>query len=317
MQKWSNNKYSPVIIVFLLFEKFSNLCLANCLEPLRAVNDFSERDIFKWIFTSVDGGPILSSSGLPVMTERTSIDLKKIDYLFVTSSYDYTSHANKECSHAIRTLAPKSNNLIGLDTGSWLLANAGLLDGYNATIHWDVFDEFAEKFFSLTAIKERVIIDRTRITCAGAMSAFEVTRKIIEKHSSKLMALNVDSLFMRDNRYPNSNTDKNSFEANYVDRAIALMRENIENPLTLEQISKIISCSQKTLARRFHAKIQISPGQLYREIRLTLARHLLTTTHLPIYEIALRCGYDNPAALSRAYKKQFKIQPREEKKTNL
>ncbi|MDA9673226.1 GlxA family transcriptional regulator, partial [Paracoccaceae bacterium] len=101
MQKWSNNKYSPVIIVFLLFEKFSNLCLANCLEPLRAVNDFSDRDIFKWIFTSVDGGPILSSSGLPVMTERTSINLKKIDYLFVTSSYDYIFHANKECSHAI------------------------------------------------------------------------------------------------------------------------------------------------------------------------------------------------------------------------
>ena len=317
MQKWSNNKYSPVIIVFLLFEKFSNLCLANCLEPLRAVNDFSERDIFEWIFISVDGGPILSSSGLPVMTEPTSINLKKIDYLFVTSSYDYIFHANKECSHAIRTLASKSNILIGLDTGSWLLANAGLLDGYNATIHWDVFDEFAENFFSLTAIKERVIIDRTRITCAGAMSAFEVTRKIIEEHSNKLMALNVDALFMRDNRYPNSNADKHSFGSNYVDRAVALMRENIENPLTLEQISKMISCSQKTLARRFNAKIQISPGQLYREIRLTHARNLLTTTNLPIYEIALRCGYDNPAALSRAYKKQFETQPRQEKQTNL
>jgi transcriptional regulator GlxA family with amidase domain len=95
------------------------------------------------------------------------------------------------------------------------------------------------------------------------------------------------------------------------------MRENIENPLTLEQISKMISCSQKTLARRFNAKIQISPGQLYREIRLTHARNLLTTTNLPIYEIALRCGYDNPAALSRAYKKQFETQPRQEKKTNL
>jgi transcriptional regulator GlxA family with amidase domain len=92
------------------------------------------------------------------------------------------------------------------------------------------------------------------------------------------------------------------------------MRENIENPLTIEQISKMISCSQKTLTRRFHTNIQISPGQIYREIRLAHARHLLTTTNLPIYEIALRCGYDNPAALSRAYKKQFKIQPREEEK---
>jgi transcriptional regulator GlxA family with amidase domain len=131
------------------------------------------------------------------------------------------------------------------------------------------------------------------------------------------MALHVDALFMRDNRYPNSNADKHSFGSNYVDRAVALMRENIENPLTLEQISKMISCSQKTLARRFNAKIQISPGQLYREIRLTHARNLLTTTNLPIYEIALRCGYDNPAALSRAYKKQFETQPRQEKKTNL
>ena len=62
MQNWSNDKHSPVVVVFFLFEKFSNLCLANCLEPLRAVNDYSEREIFKWIFASVKGGPILSSS---------------------------------------------------------------------------------------------------------------------------------------------------------------------------------------------------------------------------------------------------------------
>ena len=108
MQNWSNDKHSPVVVVFFLFEKFSNLCLANCLEPLRAVNDYSEREIFKWIFASVKGGPILSSSGLPVMTEPTSINFKKIDYLCVTSSYDYRSHANKECSRTIRTLASKS-----------------------------------------------------------------------------------------------------------------------------------------------------------------------------------------------------------------
>ena len=316
MQNWSNDKHSPVVVVFFLFEKFSNLCLANCLEPLRAVNDYSEREIFKWIFASVKGGPILSSSGLPVMTEPTSINFKKIDYLCVTSSYDYRSHANKECSRTIRTLASKSKNLIGLDTGSWLLAKAGLLDDYNATIHWDVFDEFSENFLSLTAIKERVVIDRSRITCAGAMSAFEVTRQIIENHSNKLMALNVDSLFMRDNQSSSHTTNEYVLESNFVDRAITLMRENIEHPLKLSEISKIISCPQKTLARRFQVKIQMSPGKLYREIRLTYARHLLTTTNLPIYEIALRCGYDNPSAFTRAYKKQFKTQPRQEK-TNL
>jgi transcriptional regulator GlxA family with amidase domain len=130
------------------------------------------------------------------------------------------------------------------------------------------------------------------------------------------MALNVDSLFMRDNRYSSHTTNEYLLEPNFVDRAITLMRENIEHPLKLSEISKIISCPQKTLARRFQVKIQISPGKLYREIRLTYARHLLTTTNLPIYEIALRCGYDNPSAFTRAYKKQFKTQPRQEK-TNL
>ena len=65
----------------------------------------------------------------------------------------------------------QSNDWLG--HSPWLMAAAELLEGRRATIHWDVLESFAEKFLNVDSVRQRVVKDGNRITCAGAMASFD------------------------------------------------------------------------------------------------------------------------------------------------
>lgn len=314
MQKWSILPDAPLRIAFVLFDQFSNLCLANCLEPLRAANGFAKSSIFEWSFHTPDGEPVSSSSGLPILPNAAANACPPCDYAFVLASYGHLEHDTIFNRRMLRQIAKRAQVVIGLDTGPWLMAAAGLLDGRRATLHWDVLDDFSEKFSNTDALRHRVVWDGSRITCAGAMSAFDLTRDLIRRHLGNAMALDVDALFLRDDPTAPTPRRYDQMRPSSVQRAISVMQQNIETPVSLASISDQIACPPKTLSRRFASTMGASPGAVYRHIRLTHARHLVDTTALNIYEIALRCGYDSPAALSRAYKKRFGQAPRTSRK---
>lgn len=313
MQNWSNTSDKQTRIAFLLFERFSNLCLANCVEPLRAANDFAESRAFEWKFYTIEGTPVHSSSNLPVIPHKAVHDLEPCDYLFILASYDFKLHDTALVRKTLWRVAQSCKILVGLDTAPWLMAASGLLDGRRATVHWDILNEFSENFLSLEAVKDRTVWDGNRITCAGAMSAFDLTRDIIRKHLGNAMALDVDALFLRDT--PEAPTPRRyaPHKSTPVQKALALMQNHIETPLSLREISQRIACPQKTLARKFQTTMGATPGQVYRHLRLTQARHFLETTSLNINEVAFRCGYESPAALTRAYKARFGKVPRDVK----
>lgn len=305
MQKWSNLQSEPFEIRFLLFDRFSNLCLANCLEPMRAANNFLGTDQFRWQFLTPDGDKVFSSSDLPVMGLDAAENCTSCDYLFILASYDHLNHDNAGTRALLRLLAPKAKVIIGFDTSPWLMASAGLLDGRDATVHYDVHDAFAERFLNINAIFAPIIYDGPFITCAGAHSAYECTRGLIADRLGASLALDIDNLFIRNASEANLGARAQGLPTSIVQKALAEMQNNIEQPLSLSQLSSAIACPPKTLSRRFQAEMGTSPGQAYRHLRLTHARQLIENTKLSISEVAVRTGYESPAALSRAFKARF------------
>jgi len=164
-------------------------------------------------------------------------------------------------------------------------------------------------------VRHRVVKDNNRITCAGAMSAFDLTRSMIEDHLGSAVALDVDAMLLRDDPLALQHRGKSKPSTSPVQRAIAAMQSNIEQPLSLNDLSKIAACPPKTLLRRFKVAFDATPIQVYRHIRLTNARQLVESTSLSMSEIALRSGYESAAALSRAFRLRFGVSPRELSKT--
>lgn len=305
MQKWTNQPDTQITITFLLFDQFSNLCLANCLEPLRSANAVSRAAIFDWRIVTLTGEPTNSSSGMQVLPHDKAAHMAWCDYLFIISSYDHARHDTARTRQALRDAASKTETLVGMDTGPWLMASAGLLAGRRATLHWDLQDAFAERFLDIETERARIIRDGPLVTCAGAMSALDLMLDLIAYHAGMATRLDVEDQFMH-----GSDTSAVPPQSDaLVQGALGQMRAHIEHPLPLDAIAHAMHCQPRTLDRRFRTALGAPPGTVYRHIRLSEARKLLDSTTLPVGEIAVRCGYESPAALARAMRLRYGAAP--------
>ncbi|MEQ3630760.1 MAG: AraC family transcriptional regulator, partial [Sulfitobacter sp.] len=174
MQEKTKSSGETVKIDILLFDGFSNHCLANTLEPFRAANSITGQARYDWRLLSLEGGLVRSSSGMLVQTELATATKPPCDYLMVTASYGHLALSSSQVLSALRGLCANAKCLVGLDMGAWLLAAAGLLDDRPATIHGHLFESFSETFPQVDARQERFVIDGNRITCGGAMASFDL-----------------------------------------------------------------------------------------------------------------------------------------------
>ena len=292
----------PTQISILLFDRFSNHCLANVLEPLRAANDLSSQQVFEWNIVVLGEQRVRSSSGLRLEADAQLADMRG-DILMVMPSYGFLTHANVTSSRALRAAARRFDILAGLDTGSWLLAEAGLLDDYRATIHWDELDRFSERFSDIDVQKEAVIYDRDRITCGGASTAFALAMQMIEKQHGAALRLRVEHLFS--GAYAQRPVRRGGIAA----RAVDLMRAHIEEPLPIAQLAQQLGRSQKHLEQQMLARLGAAPQVIYRRIRLERARQLSLDTTISVAEISVRCGYQDASAMTRAFRSEYGTTP--------
>nr|WP_323777734.1 helix-turn-helix domain-containing protein [Amylibacter sp.] len=306
MPFWKKSSAPTLHVGVLLFDHFSNHCLANAIEPLRAANDLTGEHLFEWQFLSLDGKPVVSSSGLQI-APHGRLGGHRGDMVFVMPSYAYHSHAGAATRAALRAASHRYRVMAGFDTGAWLMAAAGLLAGRRATIHWDELTAFAERFQDVEVLRERFVIDGDRITCTGAMAAFDLVMTLIAEKKGEALRQDVASLFMSDAR---ARGISGRAKDRLVAQALDLMQEHVETPLRIGDLARRVGVSQKTLEARVKAVLGATPQQVYRRQRMIVARNLVSDTALGIAEIAVRCGYQDATALTRAFQVEFGTSPR-------
>lgn len=315
MQNWTDivpEQSNSQIVGVLLFDAFSNHCLANAIEPLRAANVLAQAELYRWQFLSLDGSAVKSSSGLPVQPEAALRHHSGGDLLFVLPSYDIERHATPACMRALRAAKERFECLVAFDMGSWLLAAAGLLDGRRATLHWDECDRFAERFPEVEVVPDPVVVDGDVLSCGGASTAFDLVLGLIARHHGSLLREDVAALFVP--MAPRSVPEISG--APQVRDLAALMRRNIEVPWTIGQFAREMGLGQKALERKCLEHFGVTPRRLYRRMRLREVRRLLQSTSLSIEEIAARGGYRNASAMTRAFRTEFGDTPSAARRPN-
>ncbi|MFT6676856.1 MAG: transcriptional regulator GlxA family with amidase domain [Sulfitobacter sp.] len=309
MQNWKKSEAEPIQIGLLLFDGFSNHCVANMIEPLRAANMLGQQRYYRWRYLTVTGAVAQSSSGLNIVPEAALSEARG-DLLLVAPSYGFRTLTGPSVIRGLRAAARRFDRIAGLDTGAWLLAEAGLLDGHRATIHPEELTALAEEFPKIEVERARYVMDGTRITCSGAMAAFDLALQMVVQGQGAALALAVEQLFVT--------RDATSVpvapvvgRGRLVRAAIAVMNAHLEQPLTILEIAGVLGCKQRRLEAAFLAETTLTPQGVYRRQRLILARKLAETTSLPLTEVAMRAGYRTPSAMSRAFKGAFDLTPSE------
>ena len=303
MPDWILPRPAATTIGVVLYDRFSNLCLANTIEPLRAANDLLDWQAYDWHTLTPNGAPVLSSSGLSVTPSGALADAQGGDILLVMPSYGHLAYA--AATAALRRGAARYRILGGLDSGSWLLAAAGLLEGRAATIHFELFDAFAERFPNVLAQRARWVEDGDRLSSAGAAATFELMLHVIANAHGTALTTEIAALFLQGDPPP-----PGARAGRIVARALAAMEAHVETPLSIAQIAERAGCRQRELETQFTKALGTSPRTAYRRLRLGAARRLLRDGSLPVAEVAVRCGYGDASAFARAIRREFGVTPR-------
>ncbi|SDU02912.1 AraC-type DNA-binding protein [Verrucomicrobium sp. GAS474] len=94
-----------------------------------------------------------------------------------------------------------------------------------------------------------------------------------------------------------------------VEKAMTIFSEHLNEGWTLDQVSAALAISSVHLRRLFRQVLQSNPQQVFENIRLTRAKNLMMLHDVKLEEVAVECGYQNGAILSRAFKRRFRVSP--------
>ncbi len=305
----------PLEIGFLLLPDFSNLCLANAVEPLRAVNDITGREACRRHLLSLDGKPVATSSQLFVRADQSLRKVGRLDYFFIIAGSGYRRFATPVIKAGLHRAARNARIIGALDTGPWLLAATGLLDGYQATIHWQAQDRMRLDFPAVAVNSARYVIDRDRITAGGATAVLDLMLALIRERFDEPTALEVMRLFLYDHERAAETDQLGTLHAPFTARApivagaIEMMEHAIERPHSMAEIARRSNCSQRKLERAFADAVGVTPQRYYQYLRLSAARRLLQEGEESVAGSAAATGFSSASAFARAYRRLFGHSP--------
>ena len=309
----------PRRIGFHLVPKFSFVAFINAVEALRVANRLSETPLYRWTVLSDDGEPVPGSNGMSAVAESRLTAAGPLDTLFVCASFDPQDYVSREVFGQLRRLARHGVRLGGLCTGAYLLARAGLLDGYRCTLHWENLDGFREAFPEIEATGELFEIDRDRFTAAGGTAPLDLMLTLIGMQHGSELALAVSEYLIHERiRAPHDHQRMTLRARLRVSNprlldAVSLMEQALEAPLALDEIAERVGVSKRQLERLFRVHLGSSPGRYYIGLRLRRARTLLEQTAMTVTDVGVACGFVSASHFSRCYRERFGHSPRHER----
>lgn len=301
-------------VTFLLVPRFSMIALYGAMEPLRVANRFAG-NAFSWRFVSSDGKPVTASNGIPVSVSGGLADVGKPAMAMVCASYEHEAGVARPMLSAIRRLARAKVLLAGLDTGPFVLAEAGVLDGYRATCHWESLPGFRESYPAVQVREALFERDRDRMTCAGGAAAIDMMLAWINDVMGRELSVAVADQLVHFRSREQEGQIRVSPRARFgtsdarLLAIIAAMEQQIEEPLQAEHLAKAGGLSVRQMERLFQSELGERPMGFYRALRLERAQHLLSYSHLSVRDVSLATGFSTLSEFSRAFRARAGISP--------
>ncbi|NQV47892.1 MAG: GlxA family transcriptional regulator [Rhodospirillaceae bacterium] len=306
-------------IGFFLVPNFSLIAFSSAVEPLRLANYIANAALYGWTCYSVDGGPVTASNGVSVAVDAAYSDVDVLPTVIVCGGFDIHKQSHPSLVSKLRRLSSHGAAIGAVCTGSNILAEAGLLDGYKCTIHWENLSGFTERFPDLEITDELYEIDRNRFTCAGGTAALDMILNIIAQQCGHdTAALTADLLIhhrIRDGHESQRMALRSRLGVSHPKllAVISHMEETLEEPVSCAGLARTVNLSTRQLERLFRKYLNNAPTRYYLELRLSRARFLLLQTSMPILDVALACGFVSASHFSKCYREYFARTPSEER----
>ena len=311
----------PLKTAVLVLDECHTLSFAATIDPMRAANRLAGRPVFDWDYVSATEEIPMLSSGLTVPTFPLA-RLMDCDLLLVLGGFKVVRQATPSLLSGLRRIAATGATIAGVDGGTWLMAEAGLLDGHAATTHWEELENFSARFPAVDCRSDRFAVSEGRLTSGGAMPAVEMMLHIITARLGGGFASRVGGMFLQDDPSaaqlgkkvaPISGHRHNAITA----KANAIMEASLDEPKPLAEIAEVLGTSPRSLQQQFRLRLNTTPQDHYLQLRMAEARRLVTDTDLSLMEVAQATGFTAQSSFARAFRTAHGMSARELRQEHL
>ncbi|WP_324792407.1 helix-turn-helix domain-containing protein [Streptomyces violarus] len=263
-----------------------------------------------------EDGPLRTTGGLELSAPHGLEAISRAGPVVVPAWRSITSPPPDEALDALRRAHEEGARIVGLCTGAFVLAAAGLLDGRPATTHWMYAPTLAKRYPSVHVDPRELFVDDGDVlTSAGTAAGIDLCLHIVRTdHGNEAAGALARRLVVPPRR--------SGGQERYLDRSlpeeigadplaevVAWALEHLHEQFDVETLAARAYMSRRTFDRRFRSLTGSAPLQWLITQRVLQAQRLLETSDYSVDEVAGRCGFRSPVALRGHFRRQLGSSP--------
>lgn len=321
----------PIRVSLVVFPECDPSIVFGFFDTLFAAGRFSflfgggpEKPLFEPRLVGAKAGPLPLVTGVSIVIQDSVDDVPETDVVFapnimVSTAADLRALDRKLLAW-IRDMHRKGAHIYASCGGSLVLAEAGLLDGCQATTHWCYVPLFREQFPQVELQPDRILVqtgEGHRMVCSGGASAWQdLALMLIAKYAGPEEALRMSKLFLyqwhRDGQLPYTAMRQN---VEHGDAAVLKcqhwLAQNYERDDVVSELVRLSGLPKRTFDRRFRAATGFSPLAYVQALRVEEAKQMLETSAAPVEKVGREVGYEDAASFRRLFRRLAGMSPGE------
>jgi transcriptional regulator GlxA family with amidase domain len=278
--------------------------------------------LFRPRLIGAQAGPVSLVTGVSIIPQDAIEDVQDTDIVFVPNVIVHSPAGLRGLDRRllawIRDRYEAGAHLCASCGGSLAIAEAGLLDGLEATTHWAYVDLFRNEFPQVRLSPKRVLVQTgpdQRIVCSGGASSWQdLVLFLVAKHGSPEEAMRLSKVFLyqwhREGQLPYACMMQN---VTHDDRVIVdqqvWVAENYARPNLVAELVRRSNLPESTFSRRFKAATGYTPLAYIQTLRIEEAKQMLEATTMPVEQVAADVGYEDLAHFRRLFRRLTGMSP--------
>jgi transcriptional regulator GlxA family with amidase domain len=298
---------------FIVPQRFQLMSLA-ALTAFEIVNLPPADQRYDIHLLSEHGGPVRSSSGMTLETE--AFGDPAFDTVIVGSITEMDMPSSGATTIAfVQEAAKASRRVASICSGAFVLAEAGLLSGRRATMHWAHATSFRARFPDVRAEEDRIFINDGPVwTSAGMTAGIDLVLALIDNDLGPEAAKMVARLLVMNQRRMGGQKQHSALldmtpKSDRIELVLAHIRQNLRNPLTIEELAAVASLSPRQFSRAFLGETGQSPAKAVERLRLEAARFMIEEGRHTVNVVAQETGFVDRERMRRAFLRTFGVPP--------
>ncbi|WP_428604690.1 GlxA family transcriptional regulator [Sedimenticola sp.] len=279
---------------------------------------------FQVELASQDGGPVRCLNRLSLQPDRDIASVTHSDIIFIPpigGDIGKTLARHVQAIDWLRAMHAKGSQIVSSCTGSFVLAETGLLDGKQATTHWGYVEQFRERYPNVRLRPEQLITNEIDLLCAGGGSAWlDLSLFLIEQHLGHDSAVQTAKALVIERKQQSQRPfTTNQGQKYHHDKAILSaqlwMESHLTEKISIDRLGERFGMTPRTFKRRFKQATGDTPLVYLQSLRVEAAKKMLENSRLSIESVTQCVGYEDSSSFMKLFKRKTGISPQNYRNT--